>query len=258
MQIDDFIEIGRLHSQSARFKEKWKKAVLLCAEQLTAHQSAYVACSGGKDSNVLVYLVAEAAKTAGKSFKVWSHISDASFPGTEETVKKVCEAAGVTPDIFHSPYSAFERVSTDKQKRAFGKSGAYFDSVREFAKDKDLCFTGVRAFESKRRMRAARVKGQVFRSESMGHIDCCYPLLWFRLEDIAAATYKFSIPVHPIYRKQPIDMGKNSNGEDRFIRRGYITPRDLLDKGTVVFLTVNYPDILKKLRKFFPDIGNYT
>ena len=53
-------------------------------------------------------------------------------------------------------------------------------------------------------------------------------------------------------------MGKNSNGEDRFIHLGYITSRDLLDKGTAVFLQVNYPDIFNKLRKFFPDIGNYT
>lgn len=249
------MEIGRIHSNSARFKTKWNKAVELCAEQLTLHKNAYVACSGGKDSNVLAFLVAEAAKMTGTAFKLWCHISDASFPGTEETVINVCKAIGAEPDIFHSPFSAYEKLAADKQKRAFGKSGAYFDSVREYAKDKDLCFTGVRAYESKRRMRSARVKGQVFRSESMGHIDCCYPLLWFRLEDVAAATYMLNIPIHPIYGKQPIDMGKNANGEDRFIRLGYITSRDLLDKGTAVFLQVNYPDIFNKLREFFPDIG---
>lgn len=258
MLFEDFIEIGKIHSESRRFKEKWDNAVMLSAEQLASHENAYVSCSGGKDSNVLVYLVAEAARLAGKQFRVWSHISDASFPGTEEVVREVCKAVGAELDIYRSPYSAFEKIAADKQKRAFGKSGAFFDSAREYAKDKDLSFTGVRAFESKRRMKAAKVKGQTFRSESMGHVDCCYSLLWFRLEDVAAATYKYSIPIHPIYAKQPLDLGKNANGEDKFIRLGYITSRDLLDKGTAVFLQHNYPDIFNKLLAAFPDLRNFT
>ena len=66
----------------------------------------------------------------------------------------------------------------------------------------------------------------------------------------------FNIPVHPIYEKQSINMGKNSNGEDYFIRLGYITSRDLLDKGTAIFIKLNYPDIFAKLQKSYPNIRN--
>ena len=51
-------------------------------------------------------------------------------------------------------------------------------------------------------------------------------------------------------------MGKNSNGEDYFIRLGYITSRDLLDKGTAIFIKLNYPDIFAKLQKSYPNIRN--
>ena len=45
---------------------------------------------------------------------------------------------------------------------------------------------------------------------------------------------------------------------DDYIRLGYITSRDLLDKGTAVFLKLNYPDIYNKLIKSFPEIRNHV
>ena len=254
MEIKDFYEIGRIYCKSMRFKNKLNKAIELSEEQLNAHESPYVAVSGGKDSGVLAYVVNEAAKRAGKDYRIWSHVSDASFPGTVETINKIAENLGRKVDFYESEFSAVETLKENVERRKFGKSGIFYDSIRAYAKDKDLSFVGVRAFESKRRMKAAKIKGQTFRSESMGSVNICYPLLWFRLEDVAAATVMYNIPLHPIYGMQPLDMGKNANGEDYFIRLGYVTSRDLLDKGTAVFLKVNYPDVYARLEKFYPDI----
>lgn len=254
MRIEDFYEIGKIHCRSARFLNKLQKAIEISEKQLETHRNPYVALSGGKDSGVLAYIVNEAAKKTGTNYKIWSHISDASFPGTVETICKISERLNIKPDFYESEYSAIETMADNKERRKFGKSGVFYHSIREYAKNKDLAFVGVRAFESKRRMKAARIKGQVFHSKSMGNVDVCYPILWFRLEDIAAATILFDIPLHPIYSKQPLDMGKNANGEDYFVRLGYITSRDLLDKGTAVFLKLNYPEIFEKLAKFYPDI----
>lgn len=256
MTMDDFLEIGEITSRSLRFKRKWVAAISICMQQLETHDTPYVALSGGKDSGVLAYVVDDAARRVGRDFRLWSHVSDASFPGTEETIRQIAQNLGRPVDFYRSDQSAFALVAETKKKRNFGKSGVFYGSVREYAQDKDLCFVGVRAAESKRRMKAAEIHGWTFHSNSMGDVDTCYPLLWFRLEDIAAATVMYDIPLHPIYSKQPVDLGKNANKEDRFIRLGYITSRDLLDKGTAVFLKMNYPDIFAKLQKRFPEIRN--
>lgn len=254
MTIDDFYETGRIWCKSGKFLNKLKNAIDVCKNQLESHDNPYIACSGGKDSGVLAFLVNEASKKCGKKVRIWSHISDASFPGTKETIMEISERLNTPVDFYESEYSAIENLGQAKQRRKFGKSGVFYESIREYANDKDLSFVGVRACESKRRMKAAKIKGQCFHSDSMGNVDVCYPLLWFMLEDIAAATVLFDIPLHPIYRKQPVDMGKNANGEDYFIRLGYVTSRDLLDKGTAVFLKLNYPDIFAKLEKAYPEI----
>ena len=51
-----------------------------------------------------------------------------------------------------------------------------------------------------------------------------------------------------------IERGENSQGEASFIRLGYITSRDLLNKGTAVFLRINYPDEFNKLAAVYPEI----
>lgn len=256
MTIEEFYEIGEIRKNSRRFQEKLKDSIDLCAKQLQAHESPYVALSGGKDSGALAYVVDRAARMTGKEYRIWSHVSDASFPETVETINRIAGKLGRTVDFYESGSSAIEAVGGTKERVKFGKSGVFYDSVRQYAADKDLSFVGVRASESKRRKRAAKVHGQTFHSASMGDVDICYPLLWFRLEDVAATTVMFNIPLHPIYKKQPIDMGKNANGENYFIRLGYVTSRDLLDKGTAIFLKLNYPDIFAKLQKAYPEIRN--
>lgn len=254
MKIDEFYEIGEIWRRSGKFINKLQNAINLCEQQLEHHNAPYIACSGGKDSGVLAFVVHEAAKKTGKDVKIWSHVSDASFPGTVETVEAIANRVKMETEFYKCEYSAIGSMKRAKERRKFGKSGVFYDSVREYAQDKDLAFVGVRAAESKRRMKAARINGQTFYSRNMGNVDVCYPILWFSLKDIAAATVMFDIPLHPIYSKNPIDLGKNANGEDYFIRLGYITSRDLLDKGTAVFLQHNYPDIFSKLAKAYPEI----
>lgn len=57
-----------------------------------------------------------------------------------------------------------------------------------------------------------------------------------------------------IYKKITIERGENRCGEESFIRLGYITSRDLLNKGTAVFLRINYPDEFNRLAAAYPEI----
>lgn len=253
MTFEEFLNIGRVRAKFQVYKDKKRKSIDLCCELFEKHHNPYLALSGGKDSVAMSFIVDEAARACGKSFRLWSHLSDASFPGTIETCRAVADMVRRPLDVFESEQSAFSTVTSDK-RQSFGKRGVFFDSVREYAADRDLCFVGVRAYESKRRMQAAKVHGRVFYSKDMGDVTVCHPLLWFKLEDVAAVLYEYDAPIHPIYRKAQIGTSHNSMNEDMFIRLGYITSKDLLNKGTAVFLKVNYPDIFNKLSDVWPEI----
>ena len=257
MTINDFINIGRLQSKMPKYLNKKKRTIDLCADLLEKYKHPYLSISGGKDSVAMAYIVGEAAELSGKKIQLWSHVSDASFPGTIETCKKVAEDIRQPLDIYQCPFSAFDVVDSER-RRPFGKTGVFFGSIREYAKDKDLSFVGVRADESKRRKKAALVHGQVFYSKSMGDVTVCHPVLWFTLYDIAATLYEYNAPIHPIYYKTSIDFGKNSQGEEQFIRLSYITSKDLINKGTAVFLKLNYPEQYAKLYESYPEIGRWT
>ncbi len=257
MDINDFLEIGEIQSKTKNFKRKYENAVAVAEQQLQLHKYPYVALSGGKDSIAMAYIVNVAAERANKDFRFWTHLSDASFPGTRETVLEVSKKLKREIDIYDSPVSAFEMIQT-KQKTIFGKQGCFYSSIRQYAKDKDLAFVGVRAAESRRRTRAAKIHGMCFHSESMGNVDTCYPLLYFRLEDVAAVMYMHNTPIHPIYKKMCINENRNCNDEAIWIRLNYVTSRDLLNKGTAVFLKLNYPDIFEKLKQYYPEIAAYV
>lgn len=250
MNLDDLMEAAEIYSRSTRFKKKLDDTLYLCKEVLKAHDRPYIACSGGKDSAVMARVLQE----TGFKMPLWAHVSDASFPGTKEYLQDLSILTKFPLELSECPFSALETAATSPERQKFGKSGVFYSEVRKYAQDKDLAFVGVRGYESKRRMKAAKIHGSVFHSKSMGNVDVCYPMLWWKLEDVLAAAFKFSLPLHPIYSKVAIDLGKNANGEYKFIRLGYITSKDLLDKGTALFLKLNYPDIFVKYSAVYPDI----
>lgn len=255
MDINEFLEIGQIRCKMNAYKRKKQEAIDVCIQQLETHDAPYLALSGGKDSVAMCFIVDESARQCGKDFRIWSHVSDASFPGTVETIQQVAKMVNRPLDLNESKTSAFANLDRPA-RQAFGKTGVFFDSIREYAKDKDLSFVGVRAAESKRRRKAAKAHGQVFHSNSIGNVDVCHPLLWFTLEDVSAALYEYHAPIHPIYYKAPIGVGKGSEYE--FIRLGYITSKDLLNKGTAVFLKLNYPEQYAKLAEAWPDVKRFT
>lgn len=257
MKFDEFINCGRLRLKMPQYTKKKSDAIALCCKRLESAKNPYVAISGGKDSVAMAFLVDDAARQCNVEYRLWLHLSDASFPGTLETCQKVADILQRPLDVFESETSAFDSLNS-KKKQSFGKTGVFFDSVRDYAKNKDLAFVGVRASESRRRMQAAKVHGQCFYSKSMGDVIVCHPLLWFRLEDVSAALYEYGAPIHPIYKKIPIGTSRNQLNEDGFIRLGYITSKDLLNKGTAVFLRINYPDQFFKLAEVWPEIRQWV
>lgn len=257
MTLSELLDCGKLRSKMLSYKKKKEKAIQLCVEQLKNHKTPYVALSGGKDSVAMAFIVNEAAEIVGKDYSLWVHLSDASFPGTEEICKNVSEILNKKLDISRCEKSAFELLSIEPVK-AFGKSGVFFSEVKKYAKNKDLAFVGVRGTESKRRMKAAIGHGMFFHSNSMGNVDVVNPLQWFDIYDVAAALTEYNAPIHPIYTKMSTDTGNNCNGEPYFIRLSYLTSKDLWEKGTMFFIKVNYPEMYSKLIQHCPDVARFT
>ena len=257
MTLKEFLGIGCVRSKMDVYRRKKQAAIDICVEAFDKSKRPYIALSGGKDSVAMCFVVDEAARTCGRDFRIWSHLSDASFPGTEKVCREVAERLWRPIDLDICPTSAFDALQ-NQQKQAFGKTGVFFDAVRKYAADKDLSFVGVRAKESKRRRRAASVHGPLFYSKSMGDVTVCHPLLYFGIEDVAAALYEYDAPIHPIYAKASLDCGVNSQGEEMFIRLSYLTSKDLLNKGTALFIKLNYPAEYAKLCKAWPEIRKYV
>lgn len=258
MTFDDFILQGEICRKMTVYIEKRKKAVETAKNAISEHRKTYVSVSGGKDSVACACIADEAARACGKDIVLWAHVSDASFPGTEETIQKLADMLGREVVFSRSEGSAYDALK-NPQRREFGKTGVFFDAIRAWVDESgcDLCITGVRAYESLRRMKAAKVHGTVFPSQVGGGVDVCNPITWFRLEDVAAALVEYNAPIHPIYRKCPTRTDRNRFSEDGFIRLGYITSRDLLNMGTAAFIRVNYPEQWQRLCEAWPEARQF-
>jgi 3'-phosphoadenosine 5'-phosphosulfate sulfotransferase (PAPS reductase)/FAD synthetase len=206
----------------------------------------YLALSGGKDSVAMAGLVNDVAIELNRDFALWAHISDASFPGTEETIREIADITDRKLILSASPVSAFDVIGRQSSV-AFGKTGFFFNAISEIEQDHDLAFVGVRASESKRRKKACKAKGPIF-SKQKGLV--CYPLIWCDINDVAGIIHRYDLPIHPIYEKKPI--------KDNAIRLGYITSLDLFHKGTAFFLKQNYPDLYYKFVKAYPKALQYV
>jgi 3'-phosphoadenosine 5'-phosphosulfate sulfotransferase (PAPS reductase)/FAD synthetase len=263
MTLEEFMEIGYIRANSNQFFQKWQKSKEVVKGQLKKFDKPYICLSAGKDSVAMAFIIAEVADELNckNNMFLWAHVSDASFPGTIETLNKVSEKTGINLIINESPVSAFSTISkkTANDVKKFGKQGYFFDAIEDCIEkyNRNLAFIGVRAYESRRRMRAVKAHGMAFTSHVPTFCNICYPMAWYKLEDVAAIITLYNAPMHPIYSKMDTSIGYSTKDE-HWIRLGYITARDLMEKGTIVFLKRNYPEQYNKLAEAFPEVKGYV
>lgn len=247
----DLAAIGPLHAATPEFARRLKQAARFVHEGLALSDSPYVSVSGGKDSIAMLGVAATSARKQGRELVAWAHVSDASFPGTVETITEACRIMDVRLVMDESPVSAWDVVGTQSATK-FGKQGYFFGAIERWlaASACDLAFVGVRAAESGRRNKAARAHGHLFRTTVPAPHRQCHPLQWWSIEDVAAAIHLYGLPIHPIYRKRPV--------ADMPIRLGYITSLDLVEMGSATFLRSNYPAHFARLAEIRPEIRRYV
>lgn len=245
----DLRSIGRMRAMFASFKQRREQAVRVAEREISRSKQPYVAVSGGKDSVAVLAVAAEAARKLGREIIAWSHVSDASFPGTEETIAEACKIVGVEAHFDRSPVSAFDVFGHAGIKK-YGKEGFFFDAIRAWlGSGYDLAFTGVRAAESRRRMIAARIHGEAYNTSVPAPHRKCEPLAWWTIEDVAAAIHYYGMPIHPIYDKRCLTHVP--------IRLGYVTAADWA-ADQAPFLRTNYPEQFRRLAEVYPEVRNYA
>lgn len=245
----DLRQVGKIHQHTAQFRLRREQAEHFTHEAFAQFQTPYLALSGGKDSVAMLGVVDSVARSMGRTFELWTHVSDASFPGTIETVRACAEKTGRPLILDESPVSAFDVIGQQSAQH-FGKTGYFFDAVAKQCATHDLVFVGVRAAESKRRKHASLAHGHLFETHIPAHHWKCHPLCWWDVKDVAAALAYYDLPIHPIYEKFPTDIGA--------IRLGYATALDLIEKGTLVFLRKNYPLLFLKLIQARPELRRFA
>lgn len=225
-------------------KEKIKESFAICL-------NPYLSLSGGKDSIAMLALTEEIATEINRDYVIWSHVSDASFPGTMETINKCVEKTRRKLILEQSEISAFEILKDRFACQQFGKTGVFFDSIKKVEKiyNFDLAFVGVRAHESKRRMEAFKAHGFVFDSRG---IKISNPIALLKTEDVFSVALQYDYPIHPVYYK------KHPSGDYKNIRLGYLTAQDLLHKGTLSFIKYNYPEQYQKIITARPEFSCYV
>lgn len=247
----DLLKAGLLWAGTRAYRARLERARAAVREALATGRRAYVALSGGKDSVAMAAVVDGVAREAGADYALWAHVSDASYPGTEETCQEVAERLGRRLVLDRSPVSAFDVVG-QQSRAAFGKSGYFFDAIGRWLDESGcgLAFVGVRAAESKRRRAACIAQGMIFETTVPRRHLKCHPLAWFGIRDVAAVIASEGMPLHPIYGKISL--------ESKAIRLGYVTALDLVDKGTVAFLKLNYHDLYVRLVNAYPEAARYA
>lgn len=238
-------EVGAIHKLTPQFKQRLAQAKRYAKAAFGKSQCPYLSLSGGKDSAAMLGVVDEVARECDREYDIWGHISDASFPGTVETIQACAEHVERRLILDESPVSAFDVIGQQSCQR-FGKQGYFFEAIKRQCEHYDLAFVGVRAHESTRRMKAARVHGALFQTRTPAPHWKCQPLIWWTIQDVAAALVYYDLPIHPIYKKFPTDTAA--------IRLGYATALDLVEKGTVIFLRKNYPALYQRLVQAVPSL----
>jgi 3'-phosphoadenosine 5'-phosphosulfate sulfotransferase (PAPS reductase)/FAD synthetase len=242
--------IGLARLKSIEFAKKEERAISAIREIFEKYKNISLSISGGKDSVAMLGIVNRVANEMQKDFVLWVHVSDASFPGTIETIKECSAITKRRLIIDESPVSAFD-VIPEGEVRAFGKKGYFFSAIKKFVETNriDAQFIGVRAWESKRRRKACFAHGQIFSTTVPTKCITCFPIAWYQVEDVSASIIKYGLPFHPIY---------SMKGDSTKIRLGYVTAKDLLTKGTAHFIKNNYQELFNKLQKHFPEVRQYV
>lgn len=226
------LKIGRLHSRLSSYKARKQKALALVQEMIELCPDAYVSCSFGKDSAVLLHLAMQVNPHIEARFLKWD---ESDLLHDYPRVEKEWQDLGANIKILHiSRKSLDERVASRWQQLA---------DIRQASGN----FVGMRASESKVRRITLRKDGVIYKRKNGTYRLC--PIAWWSDNDIAAYTYEHNLPILDAYLKD----GVTARTTSRIPRNDWQIRSEVLNK-----IKIERPEDFRKLAEIYGEVNEYV
>ncbi len=258
-----------LHARTATHRRAVDQAKRIAGAELAKARAPSAAWSAGKDSTVMVHLL---AGLGAERLLVHSEKDDLDYPGEEDYVRRHAAAWGLELRILRPPVSPLAWIEEhapamsggeDIHGRLAGLSEACFYRVVEAAdRDRDLVFLGLRAEESgiRRRVRQSRGLAYDLRGFATAHPGerqrRCSPLGDWRGIDVYAYALQHEIDLLPVYKC--IGWLDEHRQKPWLIRKSWWLPGAHAGQGQAAWLRRYWPSLFAVYKRLFRDAAAYT
>ncbi len=230
-----------------RTREARSRAVI--REFLGQCKKPYLSWSGGKDSTLMLYL----ALKEKPDIEVIYFDADSCLPDGWEYMQKLVQEWKLNFRVVKTrpllEVLAEYGLSNPRIEYQTMKATVY-EPVKQLAREGyDGGLIGLRAEENRNRRLAGKKYGELFFSETYRMWEC-WPLLWWRTEEIWLYIDHHKIPYHPAY-----DKTKFAPREQ--MRVSYWAGETYRTYGRFKWLEYYYPDLLNKFAAKCPEVRNF-
>lgn len=264
LEVWDIWQRTCLAHAGTRLHKRRVEAAKQAAQEALDHTSPwYAAVSAGKDSAVMLHLIASVAKSGEAAAA--SVVDDVEYPGEREQLSALSDCVGIPIEIASPEMSTWQAIVDSKcaiyeplHDVASGVSKSAFMPVISRIESKyNGVFLGLRAEESKYRNVSRAVRGRLYqrnRVSGVGKLWTSTPIADWRGLDVYAYAFTHSVPLHPLYRCCAFVHRKDPSR----LRLDWWLPGQHGAKGHVQWLRRYYPSLYTKLRGLFADAWQYT
>lgn len=239
------------HARTAAFRRRVEEAETAIAGWIAGTTKRAVSYSAGKDSEVLLDLVRrqDPACVAVFSDDEWN------LPETLDRLKTVPGIVRIAARIWHSEF--FTSWEDGPASRPDGTEWIEAENnnglatwARRYGYDGEAI--GIRAEESWPRRRNVRKFGLVHRLAGTGILRC-YPLGWWRVEDIWAYLVSRDVPYNRAYdRLAAIGVPRREQ------RLGPFAVERVIGMGQLGILRQGWPDLFEEFARRYPEARRYA
>lgn len=252
-----------LYAQLNTFQEKVRLTRDFMTECETKFGPLAISVSWGKDSLVMLHLAMELSLPI-----VWLYGGEFDdWPDTENVARQFCQRWPVTihqvgcmpiTECYRFAGGFYVFAETSEQKRADRLySNSFVDTITATIKDigRSGSFIGLRAEESKGRLRLLRSRGQVLYSK-IYQLWESFPLAWWTGKDIWAYIFSNDIPYSKMYDLYP-DRERARNGAMFAATVPNVGGIDTYF-GQFALVKRYYPELFNRFATEFPEVRCYV
>ena len=244
--------------------QKETEALDLIEAEFKKYDKPVVACSWGKDSLVVLYMVKKVADKLGRDFDVLWNNTHIHYPSVYK-LKKSLEKHWDLNVIEATPQKEYWEIideygfpgvnSSDRSDKANGaccyhiKKKPTKDAIKKH--EWDLYFDGLTAYESDRRYLNLKEYGLSHHHKTFG-LQKVHPVGWWTVNDIWDYIEENNIPYPTVYDNEVTGYTKRGHSEQVC---GHQVDRAIRNGCWGCTLAIKYePNKMKQLRTYYPKL----